>query len=130
MSASRSKVARKPRARKSPLSSTPTPVVPRAKTSRATKDGQAAGAWLAERAPYVLLVEFSSRPHAANESEPSRRLQEAVNRLQSAIGPMMQDEAVAAAFHALDAAIWDVAIEHEDRAWHAAWQAAINMGRR
>lgn len=100
---------------------------PRAKASQATKDGQAAGAWLTERAAHVLLAEFSNRPNAAGQSEPSQRLQAAVDRLQSAIGPMMQDEEVAAAFHALDGAIWDVAVEHEDRAWHAAWIVAMGL---
>lgn len=100
---------------------------PKAKTSQATKDGQAAGAWLTERAPSVLLAEFSNRPSATGNSEPSQRLQAAVSRLQSAIGPMMQDKGVAAAFHALDGAIWDVAVEHEDRAWHAAWVLAMAL---
>lgn len=102
----------------------------RARALKATKDGQAVGAWLTERAPHVLLEEFSSRPMATNQSEPSQRLEAAVDRLQSAIGPMMKDEQVAAAFHALDGAIWDVAVEHEDRAWHAAWHTAISIGRR
>jgi hypothetical protein len=99
----------------------------KAKPSQAAKDGQAAGTWLIERAPHMLLTEYGQRPNGAHATESTRRLTAITGELQKALGPMANDPAVADAMHKLDGAIWDVAVEHEDRAWHAAWSLAMAL---
>ena len=93
---------------------------------QAVKDGQAAGAWLSERAAHVLLSEFTNRK-ISSEGEASARVSVVMERLRKALGPAATDPAVADALQSLDGVIWDVAVEHEDRAWHAAWALAMNL---
>lgn len=95
------------------------------KPSQAVKDGQAAGAWLVTRAPHVLLAEYCNRNAKAGEA--SERLSARMEALRAALGAMANDPDVASALQALDGAIWDCAVEHEDRAWHAAWTVSMRL---
>lgn len=90
------------------------------------RDGQAAGAWLTERAPHVLLAEFSERK-IGGKAEASERVSTVMDQLRAALGVMATDPDVASMLQALDGAIWDCAAEHEDRAWHTAWTLAIGL---
>lgn len=103
--------------------------VARKATKQAVKDGQAIGAWLTERTAHVLLTEYNNRKvtHDHQRGEAEHRVNAIVAQLEKALGVMVDDPAVAAALKALDGAIWDCAVEHEDRAWHAAWTLAINL---
>lgn len=92
---------------------------------QAIRDGQAAGAWLVERAPHVLLTEYCQRKGKSGEA--SDRVSVAVDDLRRTLGAMANDPSVSEALHRLDGAIWDCAVEHEDRAWHAAWSLAMNL---
>lgn len=96
------------------------------KQVRAVTDGQAAGSWLTERAAHVLLTEFGSRP-IDKEGEASQRVSVVMEQLRRALGAMANDPDVSTSLQALDGAIWDCAVEHEDRAWHAAWTLAMNL---
>lgn len=90
------------------------------------REGQAAGAWLTERAPHVLLAEYSNRK--VDRSTPAtQRLDAVMGTLRKALGPVANNPAVLDALHHLDGSIWDCAVEHEDRAWHAAWTAAMRL---
>jgi hypothetical protein len=98
----------------------------RVRTSQAIKDGQAAGAWLAETAAHVLLAQYNNRP-MTKESQPTTQWAYSWASLRSALGVMADDPDVAAALQALDDAHGDALVEHEDRAWHAAWTLAIGL---
>lgn len=90
------------------------------------REAQAAGAWLAERAPHVFLTEFGNRP-CAEASEASDRFYALVESLKQALGPVANDQNVAAILHQIDGVVWEIAVEHEDRAWHAAWSLAMGL---
>lgn len=93
------------------------------KMSQAIKDGQAAGALLAEQAPHVLLTAFANRK-VGGEDQTSKRWSKAWHALHTVIGALANNPDVAAALHDLDAAHGDECVAHEDRAWHAAWSLA------
>ncbi|MDP2319540.1 MAG: hypothetical protein Q8O42_09420 [Acidobacteriota bacterium] len=100
---------------------------PKARTSQAIKDGQAAGVWLAETAGHALLSAYSNRPTNGRMSDSSKRWLSAWDSLHAALGVMADDPKVAAALQELDGAHGDSAVEHEDRAWHAAWTLAMSL---
>ena len=98
------------------------------RVSRTLKDGQAGGAWLAERAAAVLLAEYNNRPRSMQiEAESTRKLSAVMGRLRRALNTRAEEPAIAQALHELDGAIWDVAVEHEDRAFHVGWTAAMSL---
>jgi hypothetical protein len=92
-----------------------------------TKDGQVAGAWLSERAPHVLLLEYGNRKVDEDSSEATATFTAAIDQLTRALGGHAQQPVIADALHKLDGAAWDLAVEHEDRAWHAAWTLAMQL---
>lgn len=101
-----------------------------AKLSDSAKDGLALGDWLADRAPRVLLAEFANR-EIAREGKASQRYTVILEELRTALGASASDPTIADVLHRLDGAVWDVAVEHEDRAWFAAWGTAAGLvGRR
>jgi len=98
------------------------------KPSPAVKEGIAAGAWLADRAAFALRSEFDRRPGAASmKTDAIRALDHAITTLKRSLGASVDNSDVSGALHALDGAIWDVVVDHEDRAWHAAWALAMNL---
>lgn len=97
------------------------------KLSQAASNGVAVGAWLTERAPRALFDEYMRRPGNSGTTPAARRVDETFAALRKALGPKADDEAVAAALHALDGAIWDVAAEHEETAFFAAYSMALNL---
>lgn len=96
------------------------------KMKQAAMEGQMAGAWLIERAPHVLLFEYSNR-EPERRSEASKRFDAAMEQLKTALNARADEPAISQALHAIDGAVWDVAVEHEDRAWHAAWTLATQL---
>lgn len=94
--------------------------------SQDIKEGRVAGAWLVERAPYVMLDEYVTRT-TNGQTEAARRWGSAWNALHTALGVMADDPNVRAALKELDGAYGDSAVEHEDRAWFAAWTVATSL---
>lgn len=97
-----------------------------AKTTPSIREGRALGASLADKAPHVLLMEFSNRKQD-QESDGAIKVGKLFEDLRAALGVVSTDPVVATLLSELDAAIWDVAVEHEDRAWFAAWGAAMAL---
>lgn len=97
------------------------------KCSEGATDGIAAGKRLSERVPHVLLHEYANRK-VGQESEAEKRFSAVCDELRSVLGVVSSnDPQVAAVLHRLDGAVWDVAADHEDRAWHAAWTTAMAL---
>ena len=92
-----------------------------------SKDGQAVGVWLVDRAPHVLLAEYGNRKTSGKESLATQRFEAVMQSLRNSLGPVANDPAVVEALHKLDGAVWDCAVEHEDRAWYAAWTLAMSL---
>lgn len=90
------------------------------------REGQAAAARLLDRAPHLLLTEFTQRK-VEHDSPATKSLDSVIAALKEAIGTLADDPDVSAALHKLDGVIWEIAVEHEDRAWHAAWTLAMNL---
>src|SRR5687767_1342445 len=96
------------------------------RVSQGVKEGEAAGVWLSTRASDVLLKAFTNRP-MQKQSASSEQWVAAWDLLRSSLGVMADDPEIAAALTELDEAHGDALVEHEDRAWHAAWTAAMAL---
>lgn len=94
--------------------------------NQASADGKAAGAWLADHLPLLLLREYGGRPVYA-ASTATQNLSALIDELRKAIGPAAGDPAVEKALHRVDGAVWELVVEYEDRAWHAAWTLAMSL---
>lgn len=97
-----------------------------AKMNPAVQDGREVGAKLADSAADILLRQFSNRP-VTTESRASKQWVYAWDLLRAALGSMADHDEVAAALAELDNAHGEALVEQEDRAWHAAWTAAMGL---
>lgn len=89
--------------------------------------GLAAGNAVADQAASLLLTAYNNRKPAREAHPASDALSAIMEELRSALGVVASDPKVADALHRLDGAVWDCAVEHEDRAWYAAWAAAMAL---
>lgn len=92
---------------------------------RAAAFGAARGASLAQSAAALLLVAYNNQQGPVSPA--SEQWWKAWEALQSALNARTNEPAVAAALRALDGAYGDALVECEDRAWHAAWHAAMGL---
>lgn len=96
--------------------------------SASLREGREAGAWLLERVPLVLKSEFDRRPASkSRKTTGAQGFASAVDGLKAALGPMARNSDVERALGVLDGAVWDLVVEYEDRAFHAAWTLAMQL---
>lgn len=95
----------------------------RQKVSQTARDGHAAGVVLAERAAHLLLREFGERPRG-RRTDAERKFDAAITQVQAALEARPDALALVREF---ESAVWDIAVEYENRAWHAAWTLAMHL---
>lgn len=95
--------------------------------SFAVRTGRDAGVELADAASDLFLRAYSVRPSNGVLSPANKRWSDAWDTLQEALGVTATDPTVRGALSELDGALGDYLVDHEDRAWHAAWTVAMSL---
>ena len=99
----------------------------KARTINAATDGKNVGLALGARTADVLLREYANRPAGGACSPATKRWSEALSLLNEMLGPQAQLPEFMGVIRELDEACGECMVEHEDRAWHAAWAAAMSL---